>query len=114
LYATVFAFVSAVDAVVVVARALVIVWRRSILSRPREAGERSNWRQKRRGGRWGLLFISSRCEISWRSRAVECVKRMDKPESRVVVVVVVVAVVVAASSASSVSIRIPRTATRAR
>jgi hypothetical protein len=40
---------------------------------------------------------------------------MDKPESRVVVVVVVVvAVVVAASSASSVSIRIPRTATRAR
>jgi hypothetical protein len=38
---------------------------------------------------------------------------MDKPESRVVVVVVVV-VVVAASSASSVSIRIPRTATRAR
>jgi hypothetical protein len=38
---------------------------------------------------------------------------MDKPESRVVVVVVV-AVVVAASSASSVSIRIPRTATRAR
>jgi hypothetical protein len=37
---------------------------------------------------------------------------MDKPESRVVVVVV--AVVVAASSASSVSIRIPRTATRAR
>jgi hypothetical protein len=39
---------------------------------------------------------------------------MDKPESRVVVVVIVVAVVVAASSASSVSIRIPRTATRAR
>jgi hypothetical protein len=56
LYATVFAFVSAVDAVVVVARALVIVWRRSILSRPREAGERSNWRQKRRAGALGFTF----------------------------------------------------------